>query len=100
MKVAETISYDWLNMCITVRDYKRIASLAVITYEKDVAIITPNACTYYSAPRRQNELCVVCVINNKGDVSSTLMTPMQFRTVTARLPEGADADDIENMLLL
>eukprot|EP01032_Pedospumella_encystans_P024728 gene24728-27954_t len=67
LKVVENVNYDWLSVGLKLKDFKRLAGLAVTTYEKDVGIITPNARMYFHAPRKANETCVVCIINVKGE---------------------------------
>jgi hypothetical protein len=99
LKITESVQYEWLNCGLTVRDFKHLASLAAITYEKDVGVITPHARMYYSAPRRHNDICVVCVINVKGEVSSAQMTRAQFAKATKSLPDGDDTSRVERMLL-
>jgi hypothetical protein len=99
LKITESVQYDWLNCGLTVRDFKHLASLAAITYEKDVGVITPHARMYYSAPRRHNDICVVCVISVKGEVNSVQMTRVQFAKATKSLPDGEDTSRVENLLL-
>lgn len=99
LKVVENVNYDWLNVGLKLKDFKRLAGLAVTTYEKDVGIITPNARMYFHAPRKINETCVVCIINVKGEVCSQQMTQSHFMRATKNLPDSDDSNSLENMLL-
>lgn len=99
LKVTEDLQYDWLNTGLKMRDFKRLAGLAVNTYEKDVGIITPNARLYFHAPRAANQHCVVCIINVKGEVCSQQMTKDHFMRATKNLPDSDDSNGLENMLL-
>lgn len=99
LKITEGLPYDWLSTGLKMRDFKRLAGLAVNTYEKDVGIITPNARLYFHAPRAVNQHCVVCIINVKGEVCSQQMTKDHFMRATKNLPDSDDSNSLENMLL-
>ena len=100
LKITEKVPYDWLETGLKLRDFKRLACMAATVYERDVGVITPNGRVFYSAPRKHNNMCVICTVNVNGEVTSQLMTRLQFNKATDTLPEGKDTPSVENMFIL
>ena len=99
LKVAEKVNYEWLDTGLKLCDFKRLASTAATIYERDVGVITPNARVFFPAPRKQNDMCVVCTVNVTGEVTSLQMTRTQFEKATHSLPDGKDTPSVENMFI-
>jgi hypothetical protein len=97
LKVTESVDYEWLKNGVKMKDFKRLASLSATIYERDVGIITPNAKAFYPAPRKQNEMCVVFIINANGEVTSLQMTRGQYEKAAHNVKEGKDTPSMENM---
>jgi hypothetical protein len=99
LKVTESVKYDWLELGLMVRDFKRLASLCVSIYELDVGIVTPNARRYYSAPRRANDMSVVFTVHYSGEVTAAKMSKSSFELAFNGLRNGDDVPSLENMFL-
>lgn len=97
LKATENVDYEWLKTGLKMKDFKRLACLAAIVYERDVAVITPHAKVYYCAPRTHHELCVVCIMHANGEITSQQMKRRQFEAVSQGLKEGRDTHSLENM---
>lgn len=96
LKCNENCTYDWINLGLKLKDFKRMAALAVSIFEKDVGIITPNAKVYYRAPRYSSNTCVVFFVLSTGTIKADHMLVDIFDRAAAGLRDGADDFDVEN----
>jgi hypothetical protein len=97
LKVTENVNYEWLRTGLKMKDFKRLACLAAIAYERDVGVITPNAKVFYNAPRTHHDSCVVCIMHANGEITSQQMQRSQFELAAKGLKDGADTHSLEEM---